>query len=205
MTLPDAYTPTREALHAVAEHALAAASYAAIEHIGLRANESGFATQELNGTTFTVSGPFLTDGEHSLVLSGSTIGGVAEWMGITPGAPATVYTPHTPLDLDAPLQIDAECAVMVGEWFAGMQQVLSRVFPFETIQLWPEHFDLATSVHEANFGASPGDEYVAEPYIYFGPWGQDFVPLPYSELVKAADPLAAAEGFFRQHLRRHSL
>ena len=200
--LPPEYVTTREALHAVVEHTLSAASYAAIERIGLRANESGFSTQDLNGVTYTISGPFLTDGTRSLLLTGSTIRGVADWMGIVPGAPATVYTHVTPMAFDAPLEIDGECAVMVGEWFAGMQTVLEAVFPNEVIQLWPEHFDLATSVHEANFGASPGDEHIAEPYVYFGPWGEPFIPLSYSALVKASDPLAAAEGFFRQNLKR---
>jgi hypothetical protein len=189
------------ALHTVAEHILGAASYAAVGHIGLRANESGFATQDLNGRTFTVSGPCLTDGERSLALPGSTLRGVADWAQVVPGAPATVYTPTTPLDLETPLQIDAECAVMLGEWFAGMQIVLTSVFPNETIQLWPEHFDLATSVNEANFGASPGDSQMPEPYLYFGPWGGGFTPMPFSELTKAGDPLAAAEGFFQRGKR----
>ena len=199
--LPPEYVPTRNALHAVAEHVMGAASYAAIQRIGLRANESGFATQDLNGHTLTLSGPFLTDGDRSVALPGSTLRGVADWAGIVPGAPAAVYTPTTPLDLDAPLAIDAECAVMVGEWFAGMQIVLTSVFPNEVIQLWPEHFDLATSVDEANYGASPGDEHISEPYIYYGPWSGGFTPMPYSELVKAGNPMAAAEGFFQRGKR----
>ncbi len=224
--LPDEYRPTREALHAVAEHILGAASFTAIGHIGLRANESGFATQNLEGKTFTVSGPFITDGERSLLLTGSTLRGVAEWADIVPGAPATVYVPSTPLDLDTPLDIDGDCAVMIGEWFAGMQTVLTDlvdgVADASPIQLWPEHFDLATDFgsedrgRRANYGASPGDATHAEPYLYVGPWDvaavREQVPtffftndwgaaMPHSELTKAANPLAAAEGFFQRGKR----
>ncbi len=226
MSLPDEYNRTRESLHMVAEHVLGAASYAAIGKIGLRANESGFSTQDMNGRTLTVSGPLITDGERSLALPGSTLRGVADWAGIVPGAPATVYAPVTPLDLDTPLGIDADSAVMVGEWFAGMQDVLSRVIEdvadASPLQLWPEHFDLATDLgsaadrKRANFGASPGDGAIPEPYVYVGPWDTTAVrenepkfffthewgaAMPYSELVKAADPLAAAEGFFRRAKR----
>lgn len=225
--LPDEYTPTREALHAVAEHILGAASYAAIGKIGLRGNESGFVTQDMNGHTLTVSGPFITDSERSLLLTGSTLADVAEWAGIAPGAPATVYAPLTPLDLETPLDIDGDCAVMIGEWFAGMQTVLDGLVDDATdadpIQLWPEHFDLATAIgskadgRRANYGASPGDGAIPEPYLYVGPWDiagtQERVPkfvfthswgtaMPYSELKNAADPIAAAEGFFRTNRKR---
>jgi len=35
--------------------------------------------------------------------------------------------------------------------------------------LWPEHADVAIRAADINYGASPGDEYVAEPYLYVGP------------------------------------
>ena len=45
-----------------------------------------------------------------------------------------------------------------------------------TIQLWPEHFDAATTVtlpsaQPVNLGFSPGDGFESEPYLYVGPWG----------------------------------
>ena len=36
--------------------------------------------------------------------------------------------------------------------------------------LWPEHFDVATTIGEINFGGSPGDEAHPLPYLYVGPW-----------------------------------
>ena len=36
--------------------------------------------------------------------------------------------------------------------------------------LWPEHFDIGISVDEVNYGVSPGDAHIGEPYAYVGPW-----------------------------------
>jgi hypothetical protein len=36
--------------------------------------------------------------------------------------------------------------------------------------LWPEHFDIGISVDEVNYGVSPGDVHIPEPYAYVGPW-----------------------------------
>jgi hypothetical protein len=56
--------------------------------------------------------------------------------------------------------------------------------------LWPEHFDVGISVGEVNYGLSPGDAALPEPYAYVGPWtprtGQ-FWNQPFG----AARPLAA--------------
>ena len=45
-------------------------------------------------------------------------------------------------------------------------------------RVWPEHFDLGTDVEVApgrrcNLGASPGDEWHPDPYLYVGPWGDE--------------------------------
>ena len=42
--------------------------------------------------------------------------------------------------------------------------------PGEEPVLWPEHFDLGISIDEVNYGVSPGDAHVPEPYAYVGPW-----------------------------------
>ena len=36
--------------------------------------------------------------------------------------------------------------------------------------LWPEHFDIGISMAEVNYGVSPGDAVIGEPYAYVGPW-----------------------------------
>lgn len=34
--------------------------------------------------------------------------------------------------------------------------------------LWPEHFDVGIRVDGSNYGVSPGDGYLPEPYAYVG-------------------------------------
>src|SRR5437868_903278 len=36
-------------------------------------------------------------------------------------------------------------------------------------ELWPEHFDVGITAAGINYGASPGDDHIAEPYLYVGP------------------------------------
>ena len=36
--------------------------------------------------------------------------------------------------------------------------------------LWPEHFDVAVTDAEVNYGVSPGDDFHPLPYAYVGPW-----------------------------------
>ncbi len=44
-------------------------------------------------------------------------------------------------------------------------------------QLWPEHFDLGCAVERSgehiNLGASPGDSFSDDPYLYVGPWSAE--------------------------------
>ena len=76
-----------------------------------------------------------------------------------------------------------------------------------SIQLWPEHFDLAVDKGapgtRAGYGASPGDTTIDEPYIYVsfhdhhdGPfWNISFgAAITHREIDAGADPLA----FFRR-------
>jgi hypothetical protein len=95
---------------------------------------------------------------------------------VQPGAPTDVYTPATPLDLDAPLFLLPRAATDLARWFALVDEALTAfraehaaLEPAAT-QLWPEHFDLATSFAEVNVGGSPGDDGHDEPYLYVGPW-----------------------------------
>ena len=36
--------------------------------------------------------------------------------------------------------------------------------------LWPEHLDVGIASAEVNYGVSPGDAHLPEPYAYVGPW-----------------------------------
>ena len=181
---------TRESWHRLAEHVLAAARYRATGRIGLRATPGGIGTPEF---------PSPAGGEEQIRIAGlelvvardggsrsapiTTVGEAATIAGITPGAPADVYTPSTPLEPDAPLVITPVAAALLGAWYAfadaALAQLLAAVPAADTpstVQLWPEHFDLATDLgNEAagargTFGASPGDGAHAEPYLYVTHW-----------------------------------
>jgi hypothetical protein len=180
----DSYPPpgleqTRAAWHSLAEHVLAAALHAATGRIDLRVSAGGFRTPP-----FGADGRYLeVDGTH-LVAGGAggarraaltTIREAAEFAGITPGAPAQVYTPATPLDLDGPLGITPDAARVLARWYNLGAEALSRFAaevsedePSDVI-LWPEHFDVGITAGAVNYGASPGDDRVADPYLYVGP------------------------------------
>jgi hypothetical protein len=183
--VPGTYEVSRRGLHAVAEHVLAAALYQATGHIGLRATPGGFGTP-----TFAVDGQerqLRIEGVEIVVCAGpterraplDTIGQVAAFVGVTPGAPADVYTPATALDPDALLRIDPAAAAIVHRWYGEGSEALALLGNSHGLgdpppaQLWPEHFDLAVSIDEVNYGASPGDAVHAEPYAYVGPWQVD--------------------------------
>ena len=178
VTLP----PTVPALHALAEHVLGAGLYAATGKIGLRAAAGGFATPE--HAEAALGGRWVVAGGELRVVAGGTVRtapittlrAAGAFYGIECGMPATVYPAATPLDLDAPLPVDPSTAAEIGGWLALGAEALTRfgaAHPDDgptTIQLWPEHFDLGSTLGEINFGFSPGDEGIARPYAYVGPW-----------------------------------
>ena len=174
---------TRTSVHAVAEHVLAAARHRAAGRIGLTVVPGGIATPPFgeDGRSIGLVGTELVvkagDSERRAPIS--TLRAAGEFAGIEPGAPVDVYPPATPLELDAPLEIDAEWAQRLGEWYTLGDRALGRFvsdIPDDepsTITLWPEHLDVAIRAAEVNYGVSPGDEHVSEPYVYVGP---DVVP-----------------------------
>lgn len=175
----DRLAATRDGLHRVAEHVLAAARYAASGEIGLAPSPGGFRTPP-----FGADGRFLAVDGTELVAGGTaatrrtsltTIRAAAEFAGITPGAPARVYAPATPLDLDEPLAIDPLAARLLAGWYQLGARALRRFaagIPGDQpgpVVLWPEHFDVGITAAAVNYGASPGDEHIAKPYVYAGP------------------------------------
>ena len=205
---------TRESLHALAEHVLAPARYAATGKIGLRAVAGGFGTPPFPGPDGRDRQIFerdlavhVRDGDDVVSAPITTLRAAAEFVGVTPGAPAEVYTPVTALDLDAPLPIDRDADREIANWFAlgneALHQLVSMAADADPseIQLWPEHFDLATTIDRVNYGASPGDAEHPQPYLYVGPfeprdgafWNEPFGASIGRDRVT---DVAAALGFF---------
>jgi hypothetical protein len=168
-----------QSLHALAEHVLAAALWAATGRIGLRAGPGGCSTPPFGPDGRTVG----IDGVDIVVTSSAgmsrapltTLGAAAHLAGVAPGAPASVYPPVTAVDPDAPLDIDPRSARTVADWHALGDDALRRWAAIlnpaapVTATLWPEHFDIALRADDVTYGASPGDGYSAEPYLYVGP------------------------------------
>ena len=169
---------TLESPHALAEHVVAAALYAETGRIGLRVGPGGFSTPPFADDRRTVG----VDHVDLVVASAegtrrahlSTLGAAAQLAGVAPGAPASVYTPATVCDPDAPLDIDPVSARAVAQWHALGDDALRRwaamldaAAPAHST-LWPEHFDVAIEVDGVTYGASPGDDDIAEPYLYVG-------------------------------------
>ncbi len=177
---------TRGSWQALAEHVLTPVRHRANGKIGLRSTRDGFGTP-----FFGADEQVRVAGERLIVVREgraevhpiTTLRDAAAAVGIEAGAPTDLFTPTTPLDLDAPLGVDPGAARLLGDWFgfgcAVLEVLRAGAGPDDTparVQLWPEHFDLSVDMGpeaagaRATFGASPGDAAHPEPYLYVTPW-----------------------------------
>lgn len=197
-------TPTRTALHGIAELLLAGPLYAASGTIRLRVLPSGIATvaePDLRLEGAVLVGP---RGRHALSGTYAEVGAAA---GVTPRTLEDVYrdrAPVTPADLVA---VDPADLATLTEALSIGDAALRTFDPGQEPVLWPEHLDVAISRDEVNFGVSPGDVSVPEPYAYVGPWTArtgDFWNQPFG----AARPISGLGGadavaaFFREGAAR---
>jgi hypothetical protein len=193
---------TRSALHGVAEHVLAAALHGWNGRIGLRVTPGGFGTPAVavGGVVrrVRVDGTDLVVEVDEVVQRAplTTIGAAAALVGIAPGAPTGLYEIATPCAPDAPLEVDPDAGATLAAWFALVDEALRRfgaeLAPGDppVVQLWPEHFDIALTHDEVNYGGSPGDADHPEPYLYIGPWAVPEGPIwnePWGRSVPAAE------------------
>lgn len=199
MTLPDTLPATRDGWHRLAEHVLSAARHAATGRIGLLPAPGGFTTPAFGPDARVLA---VDLDEFVVTRNGQqqrtriiTVAQVADFAGITPGAPAQVYRPATPLEPDTPLRIDRQAAQLLADWYQlGAQSLaaFAAAVPGDepsSAQLWPEHFDLGVTAARINYGASPGDVHIAQPYLYVGPFGgpppgDDFWNAPFGAVLR---------------------
>ena len=196
-------TRTRTALHGIAELLLAGPQYAESGTIRLRVLPAGIATvaaPDLRLEGAELVGP---RGRHALTGSYAQVAAAA---GIAPRSLEDVYddrpdvTPDDELEIDPGHLAELTAALVVGD------AALRAFAPEETPVLWPEHLDIGIGRDEVNYGVSPGDASIAEPYAYVGPWtprAGDF----WNQSFGAARPLSALGGtdavadFFREGSR----
>ena len=159
---------TRRALHAVAELLIAGPQFGAVGDIRLAARPGGFGGWVEMGST-AVSGTDLTTPRGRFPLGGS-VNDLARRAGITPRALRDVYADGPEFSVDEPTDVTAAaCAVLLRSFIDG--DATLRLLDSEQVPtLWPEHFDIGITRSEVNYGVSPGDALIGEPYAYVGPW-----------------------------------
>lgn len=158
---------TRLALHGVAELLLAGPQFAAADDIRLRVTPGGFGT--VREPHRRVEGDLLVAGDVRVPIAG-TAADLAAAIGIEPRALRDVYQGGPEFSPTDAMRVDAEAVRLVTDAFARADSALRAFAPDEEPVLWPEHFDIGVTVHEVNYGVSPGDDYLPEPYAYVGPW-----------------------------------
>ncbi len=229
--LPASFATTRDALHRIAAHVLGKRRYDVTGRFGLRATPGGFGTPAFGEDVETLrvaAGTLVRERggtSERTPLDGTSLRQLARFAGtrLDPAFRVGGDTPD-PGDTHAPLAVDAKAAAVLGDWYAlGWQAIDATVGTLPpdagptTLQLWPEHFDAGLDVAVAedrrvNLGASPGDAFVPEPYLYVGPWGPERpgdpaywnapfgAVLRYAELAAAGSPVAAGTAFLRRGL-----
>jgi hypothetical protein len=180
---------TRQTLQRIAVHILGRRRYEMTGRFGLRASPGGFATPAFgpDAEILRVAGTSLVretvQGVTFSPITGTTLRQLAAFAGADLKAEFSAGASTPALgNVDEPMALDGEATAVIAEWYAFGWQVLDRVLsglPAEAqpavVQLWPEHFDAGTNVAvssgtRVNLGASPGDIYSPEPYLYVGPW-----------------------------------
>jgi len=200
---------TRRALHGIAELVLAGPQYRAGGGIRLRVVPGGFGT--------VVEPALRVDGDHLVVgdsaervtLAGRSYAELAASAGVEAGAPADLYSDGSGVQPGEPIVLDATAAAAIQRAFADGDRALRLLAPQLQPVLWPEHFDVAGTAREVNYGVSPGDGYLAEPYAYVGPhhprrgsfWN---APFGAARRVVALGDADAILAFFREGRARAS-
>ncbi len=230
--LPARYDEARTVLQVVAAQLLARRRFALDGHIGLRPTPGGFGTLAAgpHAEVVRVAGTWLLrerTGSPSVTdvldLRSTDWQTAADWVEVD-------LTAAVELGGDAPevgdpgavIGLDPAAAATVAEWLSLGGQALDTVVAERggtdgsVVQLWPEHFDagcdVATASGRANLGASTGDGFHPEPYLYVGPhsrerpgdtgfWNAPFgAVVGHSEIAVAVDPIGAMVEFLHQGL-----
>jgi hypothetical protein len=158
---------TRRALHGIAEQVLAGPQHRRSGTIRLRVTIGGIHTVAAPDLQLTASQ--IAGATGSAALDGATCTSLAVAVGVDAGAP-TVYHDVSDVDPEEALGVDMTVAAELLEAMWRGDQALRRLAPEETPVLWPEHFDVGITLDEVNYGISPGDGFLDEPYAYVGPW-----------------------------------
>ena len=207
----DELAATRRSLHGVAELVLAGPQYRATGRLRLGVVAGGFATTTLS-PRLLVDGSRVAgaEGVTAVVIGGRTPRAIGAELGVAAGRPEGLYEVGSGVGPDETLPVDAgQAGVIMGALALG-HDALTAFAAGESPVLWPEHFDVAIRVHDMNFGVSPGDGFIDEPYAYVGvtspPAGDRFWNAPFGAAVRLREfpDAPAVAGFFAAGRERAS-
>ncbi len=233
--LPDAWTTERGILQRLATHVLGQARFRHDALFDLVPLPGGFGTplvgpnrervRLVGGSLFVerVVGDDvrqLTATTQVVTVAGSSIADLCRAIGFEPDPEFWVGNDTPALDdPDEMVRLDSVSAQVVGDWYLlGQRAIDDAVASVPDAQasvgrLWPEHFDFgidlaARSGVRCNLGASAGDGFSDEPYLYVGPWdaarpgSADYWNAPFGAVLgfaaldAADDPIGRAAEFF---------
>ncbi|GLP75805.1 hypothetical protein TUM20983_29150 [Mycobacterium antarcticum] len=196
----DLYVITRRQLRGIAESFIAGPQHRSARTVKLAVRPDGFTGVSI---PVAVRGAELVWGEDAAPLTG-TVGALAAATQLDVGPPEGVYDIVDPLSPETVLDIDPEAADLIHRSLYAGGFALKGALPNQHPVLWPEHFDVAVTEDEVNYGVSPGDDFHALPYAYVGPWTSrigDFWNAPFGAFLMLdpshdVDRLAADIGEF---------
>jgi hypothetical protein len=203
----DELAVTRRSLHGVAELVLAGPQYRATGKLRLAVVPGGFATTLT--PRLRVDGPWVAGPEGATAaIHGHTPRAIGAELGVVAGRPEGAYAGGSGVAPDETLALEPDQVDVVMQALALGHDALTAFAADESPVLWPEHFDVAIRVHGLNFGVSPGDGFIEEPYAYVGaaspPAGDTFWNAPFGAAVplrELPDALSVT-GFFAEGRER---
>ncbi|GFM18223.1 MULTISPECIES: hypothetical protein [Mycobacteriaceae] len=160
------YVRTRVQLHGLADGLIAGPQYRSAGTIRLSVYADGFGGA---ASPLSIRGMRFDWADGSAPLAG-TPRELARAAGVDFGAPEDVYPATGLVDAETTLAVDEAAATLIIRSHHAGSQALRQLFTEQQPVLWPEHFDVAVSVSDVNYGVSAGDGYHPTPYAYVGPW-----------------------------------
>ncbi|HEX4705470.1 MAG TPA: hypothetical protein VH352_25315 [Pseudonocardiaceae bacterium] len=162
-----ALATTRRFLHGTAELLLSGPQYRTSGRIELCVVAGGFATVAV--PALRVDGGELVTETGRIGLHGRAYTEIAALAGVQAAEPSDVYAGGPGVRPDEVVTLDEDAlAVCLRALALGESSLLAFAPDVERV-LWPEHFDVAITVDRVNYGVSPGDGHIDEPYAYVGP------------------------------------
>jgi hypothetical protein len=195
----------RRTLHALAELLMAGPQHRASGTIRLRVRSGGFAT--VADPPVRLEGVHLIGPSGRAAVLGCTATELADAVGVTAGAPEGVYADTSGVGVNDALTGTALALSRLEDALQLGDLALRTFAPDTEPVLWPEHFDVGIRLDEINYGVSPSDGHLSEPYAYVGvdpvP-ADDFFAAPFgaTRTLNRCGDVAGVVAFFAEGRRR---